>query len=94
MEQAMANEDVKKLSDDVGELKAGFTRIAETLADLVRQRGQEAASRFQSMSEDTWVEAKQKLDTVKQKIHEEPVTACVAAFGIGVLVGILLFGRR
>ncbi|HUO97337.1 MAG TPA: hypothetical protein VMU01_01635 [Rhizomicrobium sp.] len=90
----MANEDVKKLSDDVGELKAGFSRIAETLADLVRQRGQEAAARFQSATEDTWVEAKQKLDTVKQKIHEEPVTAVVAAFGIGVLVGILLFGRR
>ena len=90
----MANEDVKKLSDDVGELKAGFSRIAETLADLVRQRGPEAAARFQSATEDTWVEAKQKLDTVKQKIHEEPVTAVVAAFGIGVLVGILLFGRR
>ena len=90
----MANEDVKKLSDDVGELKAGFSRIAETLADLVRQRGQEAATRFQSTAEDTWVEAKQKFEGVKAKIHEEPVTACVAAFGIGVLVGILLFGRR
>ncbi len=90
----MANEDVKKLSDDVGELKAGFTRIAETLADLVRQRGSEAATRLQSTAEDTWVEAKQRLEGVKQKIHEAPVTACVAAFGIGVLVGILLFGRR
>ena len=62
----MANEDVKKLSDDVGELKAGFTRIAETLADLVRQRGQEAAARFQSATEDTWVEAKQRLDSYGQ----------------------------
>jgi len=89
----MANEDVKKLSDDVGELKAGFTRIAETLADLVRQRGQEAASRFQGTAEETWTEAKQKLESVKQKIHEEPVTAAVAAFGIGLLLGLLL-GRR
>ncbi len=89
----MANEDVKKLSDDVGELKAGFSRIAETLADLVRQRGQEAKARIESTAEDTWTEAKQQLEGVKQKIHEDPVTAVVAAFGVGLLVGIL-FGRR
>jgi len=89
----MADEDVKKLSDDVGELKAGFSRIAETLADLVRQRGQEAAARFEATAEDTWADAKHKFEGVKQKIHEEPVTAVVAAFGIGLLLG-LLFGRR
>jgi ElaB/YqjD/DUF883 family membrane-anchored ribosome-binding protein len=89
----MANEDVKKLSDDVGELKAGFTRIAETLSDLVRQRGQEAKARLEATAEDTWAEAKEKFEGVKQKIHEDPVTAVVAAFGIGVLIGIL-FGRR
>lgn len=89
----MANEDVKKLSDDVGELKAGFTRIAETLSDLARQRGQEAKARLEATAEDTWAEAKEKFEGVKQKIHEDPVTAVVAAFGIGLLVGIL-FGRR
>jgi ElaB/YqjD/DUF883 family membrane-anchored ribosome-binding protein len=89
----MANEDVKKLTDDVGELKAGFTRLAETIADLVRQRGQEAASRAERAAEDTWAEAKQQFEGVKKKIHDEPVTAAVAAFGIGLLLGILL-GRR
>jgi len=89
----MANEEVKKLSDDVGELKAGFSRIADTLADLVRLRGQEAAARLEATAEDTWADAKQKLEGVKQKIHEEPVTAVIAAFGIGLLLG-LLFGRR
>ena len=89
----MANEDVKKLSDDVGELKAGFSRIAETLSDLVRQRGQEAKARLEATAEDTWTEAKEKFEGVKQKIHEDPVTAVVAAFGIGLVIG-LLFGRR
>lgn len=89
----MSNDDVKKLSDDVGELKAGFSRIAETLADLVRQRSQEARARFETTAEDTWSEAKQQFEGVKQKIHEDPVTAVVAAFGIGMLIG-LLFGRR
>lgn len=89
----MANEDVKKLTDDVGELKAGFTRIADTLSDLVRQRGQEAKARLEATAEDTWADAKERFEGVKQKIHEDPVTAVVAAFGIGLLVG-LLFGRR
>ncbi|GAA0554758.1 ElaB/YqjD/DUF883 family membrane-anchored ribosome-binding protein [Rhizomicrobium palustre] len=89
----MANEDVKKLSDDVGELKAGFSKIADTLSDLVRQRSQEAAARVERAAEDTWAEAKEQLEGVKQKIHEEPVVAVGVAFGVGLLVG-LLFGRR
>jgi len=90
----MANEDVKKLSDDMSELKADFARIAETLADLVRVRGQEAASKFQGKAEDTWSDAKQSFNGVKQKIHDEPVTATLAAFGIGLVLGIVLFGGR
>ena len=90
----MPNEDVKKLSDDMTELRADFTRIAETLADLVRLRGQEAAAKFQGSAEETWADAKQHFEGVKKKIHDEPVTATLAAFGIGLVLGILLFGRR
>jgi ElaB/YqjD/DUF883 family membrane-anchored ribosome-binding protein len=90
----MPNEDVKKLSDDMTELKADFARIAETLADVVRQRGQDAAAKFQGTAEETWADAKQHFEGVKKKIHDEPVTATLAAFGIGLVLGILLFGRR
>jgi ElaB/YqjD/DUF883 family membrane-anchored ribosome-binding protein len=90
----MANEDVKKLSEDVSDLKSDFAKIAESLAELVRQRGQDAAAKFQGTAEETWAEAKQHFDGVKKKIHDEPVTATVAAFGIGLLLGILLFGGR
>ncbi len=90
----MANEDVKKLSEDVSDLKSDFAKIAEFLAELVRQRGQDAAAKFQGTAEETWAEAKQHFDGVKKKIHDEPVTATVAAFGIGLLLGILLFGGR
>jgi ElaB/YqjD/DUF883 family membrane-anchored ribosome-binding protein len=90
----MANEDVSKLTEEMSGLRADFTRLAETLADLVRQRGQEAAAKFQGSAQETWSDAKQTIDGVKKKIHDEPVTATVAAFGIGLLLGILLFGGR
>lgn len=90
----MATEDVQKLSEEMTELKAGFTRIAETLADLVRLRGQEAASKLHNTANDTWAEAKESLDGVKKKIHDEPVTAAAVAFGVGLVLGIILFGGR
>ncbi|HEY0283626.1 MAG TPA: hypothetical protein VGC27_13520 [Rhizomicrobium sp.] len=90
----MPNEDVQKLSDDITELRADFTRIAETLADLVRLRGQEAAAKFQGSAEETWADAKQHFEGVKKKIKDEPVTAAAVAFGVGLILGILLFGGR
>jgi ElaB/YqjD/DUF883 family membrane-anchored ribosome-binding protein len=90
----MASEDTSKISDEVSGLKAEISKIAETVADFVRSRGQDAAARLQDTAEETWSEAKQKLDCVNKKIHEEPVTAAAVAFGIGLIIGLIFSSRR
>lgn len=93
-ETTKSQEDATKLSEEVTGLRADFARIAETLTDFVRQRGEEAAAKFQGSAEETWSHAKQSFDGVKKKIHDEPVTATLAAFGVGLIIGLILSGRR
>ncbi|MGB8602493.1 MAG: hypothetical protein WCD42_09890 [Rhizomicrobium sp.] len=90
----MANEDTAKISEEVTGLKADIARIAESVSEFIRTRGQDAASRIQGTAEETWNETKQKLGCVKQKIQDEPVAATAVAFGVGLVVGLLLSGRR
>jgi ElaB/YqjD/DUF883 family membrane-anchored ribosome-binding protein len=94
----MANEDTSTLSDEVSglkaEIKAEISKIADSVKEFVRTHGQDAAARIQGTAEETWTGAKQKLDCVSKKIHEEPVAATAVAFGIGLLIGLIFFGRR
>lgn len=90
----MANEDTAKISEEVTGLKAEIAKIAESVSEFIRTRGHDAASRIQGTAEDTWNGTKQKLTTVKHKIEEEPVAATAVAFGVGLVVGLILSGRR
>jgi ElaB/YqjD/DUF883 family membrane-anchored ribosome-binding protein len=92
--RAMSSEDTSKISEEVSGLKAEISRIAETVADFVRTRGADAASHFSDTAQEGWTEAKKKIDCVNKKIHEEPVTACAVAFGIGLVLGLIFSGRR
>ena len=90
----MADEDTAKISEEVSGLKAEFAKVAESVKDFLRTRGQDAAAKIQGTAEETWSEAKGKLDDVKRKIHEEPVAATLIALGVGIVLGLLFSGRR
>lgn len=90
----MTNEDTAKISEEVCSLKAEIEKIANTVREYISVHGRDAAARIQDTAEDAWTGAKEKFGAVKQKIHEDPVTATAAAFGIGLVVGLLLSRRR
>jgi ElaB/YqjD/DUF883 family membrane-anchored ribosome-binding protein len=90
----MATEETSKLTDEVNSLKAEISKIADTVTDFVKTRGGRAAHQIQDAAEETWGEARQKLDMVGKKIHEEPVTATAVAFGIGLIIGLIFSSRR
>lgn len=90
----MADEDTARISEEVNGLKAEMANFMETVKEFIRTRGQDAAAKIQGTAEETWTEAKEKLNTVKQKIHEEPVAATAVAFGVGLVIGLLVSSRR
>ena len=85
--------DIQALQADLKQLRTDFASPTETLRDLVRNSGAEAAAKARDTGERVWNEAKRHVNTVRQEIEEKPLTSAVAAFGIGVVLG-LLFSRR
>lgn len=90
---AATDTDIQALQTDLRQLRADFASLTETMRDLVRHSGTEAAAKARESGEKVWAEAKKHVDTVSHEIEEKPLTAAATAFGIGVVLG-LLFARR
>jgi ElaB/YqjD/DUF883 family membrane-anchored ribosome-binding protein len=90
----MADEDTARISEEVSGLKAEVAKVLEAVTEFIRSRGAEAAAKIHGTAEETWSEAKEKIGCVKKKIHEEPLAATAVAFGIGLVIGLIVSGRK
>jgi ElaB/YqjD/DUF883 family membrane-anchored ribosome-binding protein len=83
-----------KLLDEIKNLRTDFSRMSESLVGRAREQTHEAAARVRHAAEDSWSEAKGAAAGVADKIEEQPLAATAIAFGIGMLLGMLLLGRK
>jgi hypothetical protein len=79
--------DLKTLAEEVATLRADLASITTTLQDLVRHGTDDASH----LARDSFARVRSELhdarERVTRKIEEEPVTAALTAFGIGMLLG-------
>ena len=81
------NADLEALAEELRQLRNDLHKVAKTTERLVKDAGEEAVE----MGEDTWRSAKEK---VERKIEERPLGSAAIALGIGVVLGLLVGGRR
>jgi ElaB/YqjD/DUF883 family membrane-anchored ribosome-binding protein len=86
--------DVQALQEQLQQLRADFTALSVTLKDLARHGIGEAAQRASVPGERAWAEIKRQTDAVTQEIEEKPVASALTAFGVGLILGILVSARR
>lgn len=86
--------DIQALQAEMSQLRTDFAKLSETLRDVVRHGGEEAAAKARESGERVWAEAKKNARSVSQEIEEKPITAAVAAFSVGVILGMLFNSRR
>jgi ElaB/YqjD/DUF883 family membrane-anchored ribosome-binding protein len=89
-----ADKSLEKLVEEIKSLRGDFSRISESVVGRARQQTTEAAARVRHAAEDTWSEAKGAAAGVAERIEDQPLAATAIAFGIGMLLGMLLTGRR
>jgi len=98
-------DDVRVLKEDFGQLRTDMADLMQTLVDATkseagdaRKRLEDEASQRLAQMRDGIEEARRQGEraaaTVEQKIEDRPFLSVVGAFGVGLLVGKLLDGRK
>jgi ElaB/YqjD/DUF883 family membrane-anchored ribosome-binding protein len=86
--------DVTALAAEMKQLRNDFKKIAEILQATVRDAGNDAMQQARARGEEAWTQARAKTDDIVQLIENRPVASTAAAFGIGMLLGMLMHGRK
>lgn len=86
--------DVTALAAEMKQLRSDFVKIAELLQGTLRDAGNDAMQRARAKGEEVWDDAKARTDDIVQLIETRPVASTAAAFGIGMLLGMLMHGRK
>ncbi|MBV9331177.1 MAG: hypothetical protein JOZ55_06460 [Alphaproteobacteria bacterium] len=86
--------DVIALADEVKQLRSQLDKIVGLLGQTARHGGDEAYRQAREAGERVWNEARSTADEVVQRIEAKPVQSAMAAFGVGLLIGLLFGGRR
>jgi len=85
---------IEKLVEEIKKLRGEFTHVSEVLLDRAKEQAAETAAKVRYAAEDGWSGAKGAAADVAGRIEEQPLAATAIAFGIGMLLGLLLSVRK
>jgi ElaB/YqjD/DUF883 family membrane-anchored ribosome-binding protein len=86
--------DIETLQTDIEQLRADFAKLATTMRDVAASNIAKAGENAEASAERVWIEAKRQAQQVGQTIDERPIASALAAFGTGLILGLLLNTRR
>jgi ElaB/YqjD/DUF883 family membrane-anchored ribosome-binding protein len=86
--------DVQALAEEVKQLRAQLEKIVGLAGQAARHGGDEAMRQAREAGERAWSEARSTADDVIHRIEAKPVQSAMAAFGVGLLLGLIFGGRR
>ena len=86
--------DIRQLRQELVQLRKDLGQLTTTLEKTARDGTAEAKDRVRSTVESLKAEATDAAERVSHQIEEKPVTGALAAFGVGIVIGLLLGPRR
>jgi ElaB/YqjD/DUF883 family membrane-anchored ribosome-binding protein len=86
--------DIVTLQADMQTLRADFAKLAADLREIAGSGIARAQTQAQDSADRVWGEVKRQAQQVGHEIEERPVMSALAAFGTGLILGMLLNSRR
>ena len=91
---ASVQPDLTTLQADIAQLRADFAKITTDMRDFATNGVARAGGQAQVSAEKMWGEVKRQAQSVGEEIEERPFASALAAFATGLVLGMLLNGRR
>jgi ElaB/YqjD/DUF883 family membrane-anchored ribosome-binding protein len=85
--------DTEALRRDLEQLRNDFAAMGRTVKGFAGEIGSETYARVRDRADKARVQAEQAADTVAHTIEDRPLASILAAFAVGLILGIL-FGRQ
>lgn len=86
--------DLESLAADISHLREEFGRIGKLVETILRHGGSAAAAEAGRTAEQAWDEVNRTAEKAAKAVEQNPLTTLAAAFGLGMLLGMLFGGRR
>ena len=86
--------DLATLQSDIAQLRADFSKMTTDIRDIASSRVNQASGVAQESAEKMWDEVRRQAQNVTQEIEERPFASALASFATGLILGMLLNGRR
>lgn len=87
-------DDLKTLRAEMANLRADLGKISDTLKSFARHGGEEAVGKVKETAEKLRAEIGDKTRRLTHEIEQKPLTAVFAAFGLGMVLGMIFHRRR
>ena len=86
--------DIAELQSEIKQLRTDFTKIAGTIRGLASNSVADAEEKVMASADRVWTEAKRHAQNAGKEIEERPIASALTAFATGIVLGLLLSGRR
>lgn len=86
--------DLATIQADIQQLRDDFTKMSSDMKAYAGNGISSAGEQAQMSAEKMWDEIKRQATQVGQGIEERPLASAIAAFSTGLILGLILNGRR
>jgi ElaB/YqjD/DUF883 family membrane-anchored ribosome-binding protein len=86
--------DLATIQADIQQLRDDFTKISADMRAYAGNGLSSAGEQAQVSAEKVWNEIKRQAQQVGNEIEERPLASAIAAFSTGLILGMILNGRR
>lgn len=88
-----AGTDYEHLRADIDKLRADITELGKTLQTIIAGWGEEAKGAARRSMQTAEERAKESVERIAHQVEEKPIASLATAFGVGILIGLILNRR-